>query len=58
MAWADFATLSGQLKRGYEPWFYMNRRTFAAAQALTSDIGVPIWQPVSGDQPATIFGYS
>ena len=26
-------------------------------QGLTSDIGVPIWQPVAGSQPAMIWGY-
>ena len=45
------------MKRGYEPWFFMNRKTLAYLQALTSTIGVPIWQPVAGDKPAMIWGY-
>jgi HK97 family phage major capsid protein len=57
ITWDDFVTMSGQLKRGYEPWFYMNRRTLAAMQGLTSSIGVPIWQPVAGNQPASIWGF-
>jgi HK97 family phage major capsid protein len=57
VTWSDFTSLAGSLKRGMQPWFFMNRRTLAYAQALTSSIGVPIWQPVAGNQPATIFGY-
>jgi HK97 family phage major capsid protein len=57
ITWDDFVAMSGQLKRGYEPWYYLNRRTLAAMQGLTSSIGVPIWQPVAGNQPANIWGF-
>jgi HK97 family phage major capsid protein len=57
ITWDDFVAMSGQLKRGYEPWYFMNRRTLAAMQGLTSNIGVPIWQPVAGNQPASTWGF-
>jgi HK97 family phage major capsid protein len=55
--WDDISTLSGSMKHGQRPWFYFNRKTAAILQGLKSSIGVPIWQPVAGNQPATIFGY-
>ena len=55
--WSDLANIAGQMKHGYAPWFFMNRRTLAYLQGLTSQIGVPIWQPVAGNQPAMIWGY-
>ncbi len=57
IVWSDFSNLAGQLKRGQSPWFFMNRKTVAYVQGLQSTIGVPIWQPVAGNQPATIYGY-
>jgi HK97 family phage major capsid protein len=57
IVWSDFANLAGALKRGQAPWFFMNRKTVAYVQSLQSTIGVPIWQPVAGNQPATIYGY-
>ena len=55
--WQDLANIAGQLKHGYQPWFFLNRKTLAYLQGLTSQIGVPIWQPVAGNQPAMIWGY-
>ena len=49
--------MAGNLKRGQNLAFLMNRRTLAYIQSLTSDIHVPIWMPVAGDKPATIWGY-
>ena len=57
IVWSDLASIAGEVKRGYEPWFFMNRKTLAYLQALTSSIGVPIWQPVAGNTPATIWGW-
>jgi len=53
----DLAKMAGALKRGQQPWWYMNRKTVAYIQALKSSINVPIWMPVAGNQPATIWGY-
>jgi HK97 family phage major capsid protein len=55
--WDDISKLSGSMKHGQRPWFYMNRKTAAILQGLKSTIGVSIWQPVEGNQPATIFGF-
>lgn len=55
--WTDMITVAGSLKRGQNPWYFMNRRTLAVLQAVKSTIGVPIWAPVAGDKPATIWGY-
>ena len=52
----DLAKMAGSLKRGQNPWWYFNRKTLAYIQTLKSSIGVPIWQPVAGNQPATIWG--
>jgi HK97 family phage major capsid protein len=49
--------MAGKLKRGMNPWWLMNRKTVAFLQGLQSSIGVPIWQPVAGNQPATIWGF-
>lgn len=57
LTWADVAGMTGGLKTGYNPRFFMNRQTLASLMAMSSSIGVPIWQPVAGGRPATIFGY-
>ena len=57
ITWQDFAAMAGALKRGQNLAFYMNCKTLAYIQSLTSDIHVPIWMPVAGDKPATIWGY-
>jgi HK97 family phage major capsid protein len=53
----DLAKMAGGLKRGYDPWWFMNRKTLAHIQTLKSSIGVPIWQPMAGNQAATIWGW-
>lgn len=53
----DIANLIGKLKRGQSPWLFMNRRTLAKMWSIKSTIGVPIWQPVAGSTPATIWGF-
>ena len=55
--WGDMINIASKLKRGQNPWFHMNRRTLGALQAVKSSIGVPIWAPVAGDKPATIWGF-
>ena len=57
IVWSDLASIAGEVKKGYQPWFFLNRKTLAYLQALTSSIGVPIWKPVAGDKPAMIWGY-
>lgn len=57
LIWDDMIEIAGKLKRGQNPWYYMNRRTLAYMQKLKSTIGVPIWAPVSGSTPATIWGF-
>lgn len=54
----DMANLSGKLKRGQMPMWYFNRRTLASLLQIKSDIGVPIWTPVAGNNPAMIWGYA
>lgn len=55
--WADMINIASKLKRGQNPWFFFNRRTLGYLQAIKSTIGVPIWAPVAGDKPATIWGF-
>lgn len=55
--WSDMINIASKLKRGQNPWFYFNRRTLGYLQAIKSTIGVPIWAPVAGDKPATIWGF-
>lgn len=57
LVWDDIVDIAGKLKRGQNPWYYFNRRTLAALQKMKSTIGVPIWAPVAGNTPATIWGY-
>ena len=53
----DLASMAGGLKRGYAPWWYFNRKTLAYIQTLKSSIGVPIWMPMAGGLPATVWGW-
>lgn len=53
----DMANIAGKLKRGQNPMWYMNRRTLAKMWSIKSTIGVPIWAPVAGNTPATIWGF-
>lgn len=55
--WSDMIEVASKLKRGQQPWYFMNRRTIAYLQKVKSTIGVPIWQPVAGNTPATIWGF-
>lgn len=55
--WSDMIEIASKLKRGQAPWYYMNRRTLGYLQRVKSSIGVPIWAPVAGDKPATIWGF-
>lgn len=53
----DLADLSGRLKRGQMPMWFFNRRTLSKLLQIKSTIGVPVWTPVAGDNPAMIWGY-
>lgn len=53
----DIAELIGKLKSGQAPWLFFNRRTLSKLWQIKSSIGVPLWQPVAGGQPATIWDY-
>lgn len=57
IVWDDLINVASKLKRGQNPWYFLNRRTLGLLQGLKSTIGVPIWAPVAGDKPATIWGY-
>lgn len=54
----DMANVAGKLKRGQNPMWFMNRRTLAKMWSIKSTIGVPIWTPVAGNTPATIWGFA
>jgi HK97 family phage major capsid protein len=49
VVWADFATMSGKLKRGYNPWWLMNRRSLAYLQGLQSSMAAGSGEP-AGDR--------
>jgi len=51
----DVATLIGTMKTGYNPMLFFNRLTFSILIQLKDGYGRPIWQPVAGDRPATIW---
>ena len=59
LAFEDFATIIGQLKRGQRPGFLMNRKTLSEIWKLKGSDDHPLWAPVSmgGATPATIFSY-
>lgn len=57
IAFDDLAEVSGQLKRGQAPMWFFNRRTLSKLLQIKSTIGVPVWTPVAGDNPAMIWGY-
>lgn len=57
VAFDDLADVSGQLKRGQTPMWFFNRRTLSKLLQIKSTIGVPVWTPVAGDNPAMIWGY-
>jgi HK97 family phage major capsid protein len=51
----DIATLIGSMKTGYNAILSFNRLTFAQLIQLKDKYGRPLWQPVAGDRPATIW---
>lgn len=57
----DFINISGQLKRGYDPMYLLNRKTLAYARTLKDSGGRYLWNPAFGDAasgaPATINGF-
>lgn len=53
----DMANIAGKLKRGQNPMWFFNRRTLAKLWQIKSSIGVPIWSPVAGQTPATVWGF-
>lgn len=58
LAFEDFATIIGKMKRGQNLAFFMNRSTLSEIWKLKGTDGHPIWSPVpaGGASPATIFG--
>ncbi|MDX2308073.1 MAG: phage major capsid protein [Hyphomicrobium sp.] len=58
LAFEDFATIIGKMKRGQQIAFFMNRTTLSEIWKLKGTDGHPIWSPVpsGGTSPATIFG--
>lgn len=59
LAFEDFATIIGKMKKGQRPAFFMNRTTLSEIWKLKGSDGHPIWAPVSmgGQAPPMIFGY-
>lgn len=51
----DIARLIGTLKHGYNGTLFFNRLTFSVLLQLKDGYGRPLWQPVAGDRPATIW---
>lgn len=55
VTWNDLANLMGAMKTGYNPMFLFNRLTFAQLVQIKDGYGRPLWTPVAGDKPATIW---
>lgn len=57
----DLIGITGELKSGYNPMYFFNRRTLAYLRTLQDDVGRYLWNPAFGDaasgSPATINGY-
>lgn len=55
----DLAEVTGSLKRGYRPMWFMNRKTFAELIKFKGSDGHPIWMPVpaGGGLPPTLIGF-
>ena len=51
----DIANLLGALKVGYNPMLFFNRFTFSQLIQLKDGYDRPLWTPVAGDKPATIW---
>lgn len=60
LAFEDFATIIGKLKKGQRPAFFMNRTTLSEVWKLKGSDGHPIWTPIAfgGQTAPTIFGYA
>jgi HK97 family phage major capsid protein len=56
----DLIKITGKLKKGYNPMFFMNRETLVDIRLMEDDVGRYIWIPPFGDMasgmPATISG--
>lgn len=59
LAMDDLIDVSGELKTGYNPWYYMNRRTLAfLRKQKAATTGDYLWSPaVAEGAPATFNGY-
>jgi HK97 family phage major capsid protein len=57
VTWDDIANLFGAMKTGYNPMFFFNRRTFAKLVQIKDSQNRPLWQPVAGEKPATIWDH-
>ena len=53
----DFAEITGELKRGYNPVWLFNRKTLAHLFTIKDNDLNPIWQPVGGAGRPVIYGY-
>lgn len=51
----DMANLIGSMKNGYNPVLFFGRGTFAQLIQLKDSQNRPLWTPVAGDKPATIW---
>lgn len=53
-----FIAMAGELKRGYDPKYMLNRRTLAKIRVMKDGMGQYIWQSgFAAGQPNTINGY-
>ena len=53
----DIAQLIGTMKAGYNPALFFGRGTFAQLIQLKDSQNRPLWTPVAGDKPATIWDH-
>lgn len=53
----DIAELIGSMKAGYNPMLFFGRGTFAQLIQLKDGYERPLWAPVAGDKPATIWDH-
>jgi HK97 family phage major capsid protein len=61
LSFDDAIGITGELKRGYNPMYFFNRKTLVYLRTLQDDVGRYLWNPAFGDAasgaPATINGY-
>jgi HK97 family phage major capsid protein len=55
LSFDDIAELISSLKSGYDPFLAMHRKTFGMLLQIKDSMGRPVWAPVQGDKPATIW---